>query len=65
MRKFFKITGRDTRLRKPDGFVITFWLGADTEEEALKICQEKGIIDIQSIIDDTDTHPWIGENKIK
>jgi len=61
MRKFFKITGRDTRIWKPDGLVITFWLGAETEEEALNICEEKGIIDIENIIDDTHTHPWIGE----
>jgi hypothetical protein len=57
-KKFFKITGRDTRICKPDGQVITFWLGAETEEEALKMCEEKGIIDIESIIDDTYTHPW-------
>ncbi len=62
-RKFFKITGRHTRVWKPDGRVITFWLGAETEEEALKMCEEKGIIDIESIIDDTHTHPWIGEEK--
>ena len=46
---------------KPDGRVITFWLGAETEKEALKMCEEKEIVDIENIIDDTHTHPWIGE----
>ena len=52
------------RVWKPEGRVITFWLGADSEEEALKVCKERSIIEIESIIDDTFTHPWIGE-KIK
>tara|TARA_R100000008_G_C3574059_1_gene164039 strand:+ start:401 stop:592 length:192 start_codon:yes stop_codon:yes gene_type:complete len=60
-KKFFKITGRDTRIWKPDGRVITFWLAADSEKEALKSCEEKGIIDIESIIDDTETNPWAKE----
>jgi|TARA_R110001583_G_scaffold15538_1_gene63949 hypothetical protein len=61
MRKFFKITARDTRIHKPKGFVLTFWLGADSKKEALKICKERGIIDIESIEDDTLTHPWVKE----
>jgi len=59
--KFFKITGRHMKIHKPDGFVLTFWLGAESKEKALKICEEKSIIDIESIEDDTDTHPWIQE----
>tara|TARA_R110002020_G_scaffold37239_18_gene112613 strand:+ start:3006 stop:3197 length:192 start_codon:yes stop_codon:yes gene_type:complete len=61
-KKLFKIRGRDTRVWKPEGRVITFWLGADSEEEALKNCEEKGIIDIESIIDDTETNPWAKED---
>ena len=57
-KKFFKITGLDTRIWKPDGRVITFWLSATNKKEALKMCEEKGIIDIESIEDDTNTHPW-------
>lgn len=49
------------RIWKPDGRVITFWLGAASEEEALKSCEEKDIIDIESITDDTETHPWVKE----
>ena len=49
------------RIWKPDGFVITFWLAAASEEEALKSCEKKGIIDIESIIDDTETNPWAKE----
>jgi hypothetical protein len=60
-KKLFKITGRDMKIWKPDGRVITFWLGADSEKEALKSCEEKGIIDIESIIDDTETNPWAKE----
>jgi hypothetical protein len=62
-KKLFKIRARDMRIHKPEGFVLTFWLGAETEEDALKICEEKGIIDVESIIDDTETNPWAGENK--
>lgn len=62
--KLFKITGRHTRVRAPDGVVLTCWLGAETKEKALTMCAEKGIIDIESIADDTDTHPF-GENKEK
>ena len=51
------------RVHKPKGVVITFWLGAKSKEEALKNCEEKGIIDIESIEDDTETHPWIKEKK--
>lgn len=64
MKKFFKITGRHTHIHKPEGKVITFWLAAETEAAALKSCKEKGITGIESIIDDTYTHPWIGE-KVK
>jgi hypothetical protein len=64
MRKFFKITGRNMNAHKPHGCILTFWLGADSEEEALKSCEEQGIIEIESIIDDTYTHPWI-EGKVK
>jgi len=59
MKKFFKITGRCMQIFKPEGRIITFWLGAETEKEALKMCAEKGIIDIESITDDTFSHPWI------
>jgi hypothetical protein len=56
--KLFKIRGRDIRAHKPKGVVITFWLGAETQEKALKMCEEKGIIEIESIEDDTETHQW-------
>ena len=46
------------RAHKPKGVVITFWLGAETQEKALKMCEEKGIIEIESIEDDTETHQW-------
>jgi hypothetical protein len=59
--KLFKITGRDMRIHKPKGFVITFWLGADSKEKALTKCEELNIIDIESIEDDTDTNPWAKE----
>ena len=49
------------KIWKPDGCVITFWLGADSKEEALKSCEEKDKIDIESIIDDTETNPWAKE----
>ena len=62
-KKLFKIRGRDTRIHKPKGFVLTFWLGADAKEKALKLCEEKGIIDIESIEDDTETNPWAQEKK--
>tara|TARA_R100001163_G_C5011078_1_gene156974 strand:+ start:334 stop:525 length:192 start_codon:yes stop_codon:yes gene_type:complete len=59
--KFFKITGRHTQIFKPEGKVITFWLAADSESNALKMCEDKGIIDIQKIEDDSDSHPWATE----
>tara|TARA_R100000008_G_scaffold41163_1_gene23707 strand:- start:472 stop:633 length:162 start_codon:yes stop_codon:yes gene_type:complete len=49
------------RIHKPDGAVITFWLAAETEEDALKACEERGMVDIEKIIDDTESHPWVGE----
>jgi hypothetical protein len=61
--KLFKIRGRDMRAHKPKGVVITFWLGADSEEEALKICEKKNIIEIEGIEDDTFTNPWAKERK--
>lgn len=62
--KMFKITACHTQIRAPDGVVLTCWLGAETKENALTMCAEKGIIDIESIIDDTDTHPF-GEKEEK
>jgi|TARA_Y100000296_G_C5163094_1_gene253011 hypothetical protein len=61
--KLFKIRGRDMRAHKPKGVVITFWLGADSEEEALKMCEKKNVIEIESIEDDTFTSPWTKERK--
>ena len=46
------------RIWKPNGLVITFWLGADSKEKALTRCAELDIIDIESIKDETLTHPW-------
>ena len=51
------------RVWKPDGRVITFWLGADSKEKALTRCEELDIIDIESIEDDTFTHPWFQGEK--
>lgn len=51
------------RTNKPAGVVITFWLGAQSEEEALKLCKEKNIIEIESIEDDTHSSPWAKEKK--
>lgn len=62
--KMFKITARHTQVRAPEGVVLTCWLGAETKENALTMCAEKGIIDIESIVDDTDAHPF-GEKKEK
>jgi hypothetical protein len=61
--KLFKIRGRHMRTNKPAGVVITFWLGAQSEEEALKLCKEKNIIEIESIEDDTHSSPWAKEKK--
>jgi hypothetical protein len=61
--KLFKITARHTQVNAPIGRVLTCWLGAENEEAALTMCEEKGIIDIESIIDDTDTHPLVFEKK--
>ena len=44
--------------------VITFWLGADSEKEALTMCADKGIVEIESIEDATNTHPWKDENNV-
>ena len=51
------------RVLKPKGFVLTFWLGAESKEKALTRCEELNIIDIESIEDDTDTHPWAKEEQ--
>ena len=51
------------RAHKPKGVVITFWLGADSAEEALKMCEKKNMIEIESIEDDTFTSPWAKERK--
>ena len=51
------------KVHKPRGFVLTFWLGADSKEKALTRCEELNIIDIESIEDDTETHPWVKEKK--
>jgi len=59
--KLFKITARHTMVNPPEGRVLTCWLGAETEEEVLTKCAEKGIIDIEVIKDDTQAHPWIKE----
>lgn len=62
--KLFRITARHTAVNAPDGRVLTCWLSADSEENALTMCAEKGIVEVESIVDDTDTHPF-GEKKEK
>jgi hypothetical protein len=59
--KFYKITARHTQINPPEGRVITCWLRAENEEDMLTKCAEKGIVDIEVIKDDTDTHPWLKE----
>jgi len=59
--KLFKIKGRDMRVHQPEGFVLTFWLGAKNKKKALQRCKELNIIDIESIEDDTKTSPWAQE----
>jgi len=61
--KLFKITGRHTQVKTPDGVVLTCWLGAETKEDALTLCAEKGIVDIECIIDDTNTNPFLEGKK--
>ena len=51
------------RAHKPKGVIITFWLGADSAEEAVKICEKKNMTEIESIEDDTFTNPWAKERK--
>ena len=51
-KKWFRITGRDMRIHQPDGFVLSFWLGAETEELARERCAELDIRDIEMIKED-------------
>ncbi len=46
----FHIKARDMSIFKPKGKVITFWLWAENEEKLRKILEEKGIKDIEWII---------------
>ena len=46
----YHIRARDTRIFKPDGKVITFWLWAENEDKLRELLKEKGIKDIEWII---------------
>ena len=46
----YHIRARDMRIFKPDGKVITFWLWAENEDKLRELLKEKGIKDIEWII---------------
>ena len=46
----YHIRARDTRIFKPEGKVIEFWLWAENEDKLRELLDEKGIKDIEWII---------------
>ena len=46
----YHVRARDMRIFKPEGKVITFWLWAENEDKLSKLLKEKGIKDIEWII---------------
>ena len=50
---WFHIKARDMRIFRPEGKVITFWLGADSREDLDKILKKKKITQIEWIREET------------
>ena len=46
----YHIRARDMRIFKPEGKVITFWLYAENEDKLRELLKQKGIKDIEWII---------------
>jgi hypothetical protein len=46
----YHIRARDMRIFMPEGKVIEFWLWAENEDKLRKLLKEKGIKDIEWII---------------
>ena len=47
---WFKIKGRDTKItcaEFPGGYILEFHLGATSRDQALVMCKEKGVNDIE------------------
>ena len=53
MKKWYHIRARDIDIFKPNGKVITFWLGGENETEIMEMVIGKGMIDIE----------WVAEGK--
>jgi hypothetical protein len=59
---WFKIKGKDSRMKSekyPDGIILEFHVGAQCKEQALKNCQEKGIIEIEYCHEDPGWEPGL------
>ena len=50
--KWYRIRAKDTRVYKPDGAVLEFWLWSKSENKARERCNEIGILNIESIDED-------------
>jgi len=46
----YHIRARDMSIFKPEGMVITFWLYAENEDKLHELLKQKGIKDIEWII---------------
>ena len=46
----YHIKARDMRIFKPEGKVITFWLWSENEDKLRELLKQKGIKDIEWII---------------
>ena len=54
---WFKIKGRDTRIKSKEfseGITVQFHIAAKSEEEARKLCEDKGIVDLEYCTEDFD-----------
>ena len=47
--KWYKCKGRDMRIFKPEGRVITFHIGGISEDSVRKVLANKGMVDIEYV----------------
>ena len=57
---WFKVKGKDTRIKskeQSEGITVRFHIAAKSEEEARKLCEALGIVDLEYCTEDYDYPP--------
>ena len=61
-RIWFKVRGRHTKIKSakfPEGYILEVHFGAESKKHALKMCEEKGITEVEYCEADPNWEPGL------